>query len=250
MTPTQRSEIARFRYRSLDGGWSEVSLCRATRIRVFPRNAVMERKIFSTDNKLSTLWIFWAEQFFYRFLDFVFSEISFCHLSSKQTPALAFYLNIFRLIIRTEMNIISWCRHQRLLRKLLKVMLHETNRNNPVLEQHSITTLLRHCFECFQHCSNIASLCCAKHRSCKSFRVTSPLGSSSFSSSDSTLASRSPFVCLLLFFYLYVVRGLVFRLHKHSKASSIGVSCVFFKISYVCENNLTWIINNYYSKLT
>ena len=29
------------------------------------------------------------------------------------------------------------------------------------LEQHSITTLLRHCFEWSEHCSNIATMCCA-----------------------------------------------------------------------------------------
>ena len=31
--------------------------------------------------------------------------------------------------------------------------------------QHTISTLLRHCFECLQHCSNIATLCCAKKSS-------------------------------------------------------------------------------------
>ena len=50
MMPTQRSVIARLRYRSLDGGWSEVSLCRATKMRRFPKNAAMDRKIF-TDAK-------------------------------------------------------------------------------------------------------------------------------------------------------------------------------------------------------
>ena len=50
MMPTQRSVIARLRYRSLDGGWSEVSLCRATKLRRFPKNAAMDRKIF-TDAK-------------------------------------------------------------------------------------------------------------------------------------------------------------------------------------------------------
>ena len=43
------------------------------------------------------------------------------------------------------------------------------------LAQHSVATLLRHCFEWFQHCSNIATLCCAKNRRCESSRVTSPL---------------------------------------------------------------------------
>ena len=42
-------------------------------------------------------------------------------------------------------------------------------------QQHSVATLLRHCFEWLQHCSNIATLCCAKNRRCESFRVTSPL---------------------------------------------------------------------------
>ena len=53
MIPTQRSVIARLRYRSLDGGCSEVSLCRATRIRVFPRSAVTEKKIFRAERKIS-----------------------------------------------------------------------------------------------------------------------------------------------------------------------------------------------------
>ena len=38
---------------------------------------------------------------------------------------------------------------------------------------HSIAILLRHCFEWFQHCSNIATLCCTKNCRCKSSRVTS-----------------------------------------------------------------------------
>ena len=40
--------------------------------------------------------------------------------------------------------------------------------------QHNITALLRHCFEWLQHCSNIAKLCCAENRRCRSSRVTSP----------------------------------------------------------------------------
>ena len=43
------------------------------------------------------------------------------------------------------------------------------------LAQLSVATLLRHCFEWLQHCSNIAMLCCAKNRRCESSRVTSPL---------------------------------------------------------------------------
>ena len=41
------------------------------------------------------------------------------------------------------------------------------------LAQCSVATLLRHCFEWLQHCSNIPALCCAKHRCCESSRVTS-----------------------------------------------------------------------------
>ena len=33
-----------------------------------------------------------------------------------------------------------------------------------LLAQHSVVTLLRHCFEWLQHCSNIAALCCPKNR--------------------------------------------------------------------------------------
>ena len=42
------------------------------------------------------------------------------------------------------------------------------------LAQHNIKALLRHCLEWLQHCSNIATLCCAENRRSKSFRVTSP----------------------------------------------------------------------------
>ena len=41
--------------------------------------------------------------------------------------------------------------------------------------QNIVATLSGHCFEWLQHCSSIATLCCAKNRSCKSSRVTSPL---------------------------------------------------------------------------
>ena len=44
-----------------------------------------------------------------------------------------------------------------------------------LLAQHNTTTLLRRCFEQLQHCSNIATLDCAKNRRCESSRVTSPL---------------------------------------------------------------------------
>ena len=53
-----------------------------------------------------------------------------------------------------------------------QVMLHEMIRN---LAQNSVVTLLRHCFDWLQHCSDIATLCCAKNRRCESSRVTSPL---------------------------------------------------------------------------
>ena len=41
------------------------------------------------------------------------------------------------------------------------------------LVQHSVATLLRHCFEWLQHWSSIATLCCAINRRCESSRVTS-----------------------------------------------------------------------------
>ena len=39
------------------------------------------------------------------------------------------------------------------------------------LTQLIISTLLQNCFECFQHCSNISALCCAKNRRCESSRL-------------------------------------------------------------------------------
>ena len=52
----------------------------------------------------------------------------------------------------------------------LKVMLHETIRNDDFKRN----TALQHCFKWLQHCSNMATLCCAKNRPCESSRVTSP----------------------------------------------------------------------------
>ena len=42
------------------------------------------------------------------------------------------------------------------------------------LAQHSVSTSLRHSFKWLQHCSNIATLCCAKNRRCESSSVASP----------------------------------------------------------------------------
>ena len=42
------------------------------------------------------------------------------------------------------------------------LLLHETTRNDDDDSQHCVATLLRHCFEWLQHCSNSAALCCAK----------------------------------------------------------------------------------------
>ena len=42
--PTNRSVVARQQYKSFDGGWREDILWSATKIREFPRNAVMGKK--------------------------------------------------------------------------------------------------------------------------------------------------------------------------------------------------------------
>ena len=54
MIPTERSVIARLRYRSLDGGWIDVSLWRAIRIRAFPKNAIMDKQVLTTERKMSS----------------------------------------------------------------------------------------------------------------------------------------------------------------------------------------------------
>ena len=54
-------------------------------------------------------------------------------------------------------------------------MLHETIRNDDFLAQHSVATLLQHCFQWFRHPFNIAVLCCAKNGHCESSRVKAPL---------------------------------------------------------------------------
>ena len=55
MIPTQRSVIARFKNGSLDGGWSERVLCSATRTREFSTKAVMDRKTFVAERKVTSL---------------------------------------------------------------------------------------------------------------------------------------------------------------------------------------------------
>ena len=52
--PAKRSVTARHRNRSFVGGWREVSLLRATRIKAFPSDAVMERNMFKAERKTST----------------------------------------------------------------------------------------------------------------------------------------------------------------------------------------------------
>ena len=53
--PQQINRSALSWYRILDGGWSEVSFCRASKIRVFPKNAVKARKVLTTERKMSSL---------------------------------------------------------------------------------------------------------------------------------------------------------------------------------------------------
>ena len=65
-----------------------------------------------------------------------------------------------------------------LVRFPIRVFKDDVTRNESqrqLLAQHSVATLLLHCFEYAQHCSNITTLCCAKNRRCESFRVTSSL---------------------------------------------------------------------------
>ena len=50
-------------------------------------------------------------------------------------------------------------------------MLHETIRNYDFYRN----IALQHCFQWLEHCSNIATLCCAKNHRCESSRVASPL---------------------------------------------------------------------------
>ena len=51
---------------------------------------------------------------------------------------------------------------------------------------------LQHCFEWLQHCSNIATLHCAKNHRCKLSRVTSPSKSVDESSLKSPCSDRCP----------------------------------------------------------
>ena len=92
MIPTQRSVIARFRYSSLDGGWSKRVLCSATRTREFSAKAVMDRKIFVAERKVTSLCTSSVEQYssamvflFFSPVMFVNSAISLQNKSASQS---------------------------------------------------------------------------------------------------------------------------------------------------------------------
>ena len=66
-----------------------------------------------------------------------------------------------RLQRETSRNFLRWC----YTRRFATTIFSATKRCN----------IVRHCLEQLQHCSNIATLSCAKNRRCESYRVTSPL---------------------------------------------------------------------------
>jgi len=59
--PTQRSVVARHLNNILDGERREDTLRRATRIRILPRTAVMERKILNAERYVNSLCISLAQ---------------------------------------------------------------------------------------------------------------------------------------------------------------------------------------------
>ena len=65
-----------------------MSLCRATRIRVFSRNAVMDRKVFSTKRKISSLCTFSVNSAFQRSSQIVFLLLSSVKFVSSAIPYL------------------------------------------------------------------------------------------------------------------------------------------------------------------
>ena len=67
------------------------------------------------------------------------------------------------------------------------------------LAQYHVATLLGDCFEWLQHCSNIATLSCAKNRRCESSRVTSPLGSFSKDDGDRRRQQKRQFLKFAFF---------------------------------------------------
>ena len=61
------------------------------------------------------------------------------------------------------------------LRKFFSNSITQDHLQEWFLLQYSFATQLRHYFEQLQHCSNIATLCCAKYCCCELSCVTSPL---------------------------------------------------------------------------
>ena len=96
------------------------------------------------------------------------------------------------------------------LRLYLKATLQETIRNDDFQRN----TALQHCFEWFQHCSNIATLCCAKNRRCESSRVTLPLNTALIykktSHADVVSSYRAGFLFILLLTPLQKSISLIF----------------------------------------
>ena len=108
----------------------------------------------------------------------------------KGIPVTLYTLSLFYLRARTEIqtfredfhcHVIFMCVRKNLRAKMKftvckvahkrKGDISRDNSQRRFLAQHSVATLLRHCFEWLQHCSNIAAQCCAKNRRCESSRV-------------------------------------------------------------------------------
>ena len=86
MVPTQKSVTARLRYRSLDGGWSEVSVCKAARIRVFPRAQLFEGRL-ALNPGLNFTWVSFSfvQKHFLGQFSLIFIEHRIINLLTKRT---------------------------------------------------------------------------------------------------------------------------------------------------------------------
>ena len=91
-----------------------------------------------------------------------------CQLSCKERHITG---NLCYFFVNTT-RVVSY--FTRTFKNNLKVTVTRDDSQRWFSAPHSVATMVRHCFERLQHCSNIAMLCCAKNRRCELSRVTSP----------------------------------------------------------------------------
>ena len=101
-------------------------------------------------------------------------KVSTLNCSKKPRNRLKIFRGLCSIILPTGRSFLIVPDRRRAFWPLRKGDVTRDDSQRRFLAQHSVATLLQHCFEWSQHCSNIAKLCCAKNCRCESSRVKSP----------------------------------------------------------------------------